>query len=833
MKNPIIEQENLELDRLIQEISQEGRKEKNTKNPLNDLFYWWTRKPLALSRASIILSILENQQDSKQFLSLDLEKRSFSYPIDSKKLKEIFPKLESIKILDPFAGSGNLIFESARLGMDTVAQDYNPLSYLILKSALEYPKKYSTLANDIKNYGEKLINITRDELSEYFGSDTVAFVWLWCVNCPHCGQKIPLTNNMWISRKQKLGFKIIPENNLDCKFELIQNISDDSAAKYTQKGGKAICIKCNNSLDYQNITESIKNNKERKLVFVKTDSQFRLATNNDIESFEKSQKYLDQYWQEFLDLKYIPQDEIKPDPRSGIRNYGINFWHQYFSKRQLLVFATLTRNIKKICQEIQDKEYKKVIATYLSFILGKHLDANSLGVHWHTGTENPEYTLSFRRTNFVFNHAEPNPFAQVRGNLYSILEDVVNSIKFCQESGVKSKVQLQSAFDLSKNGNFDLILVDPPNPNDIQFAEQSEFFYVWISQIVCEYYSEIPQKIPIDEDISDSPGRFGDRKIALSFYKKGLIKTMTEINSALKDDGLLLFYFSPSQNNAWNLLVDVLRDSKFRVTNLHSIHLENITNVMPQLGVDSLSTILITCRKDVLSQSVYYEDLVNQIENQIIARLDKFSLKELFSISINDLFVISFNKILQIVTKYCEIRTYEKQKEIDLDLLIEQIQKSTALYLFNRVSSKSVGVLGNQIAIYIFLKSFYHKITFEELDKLAKSFGVRKNYLETIKMIVREDEGFRLAKFDEFRVDERPHEIGSENIYSQICFCYQNIDKIKSKETKLEDFENFKKIEIFEVLKTLIQVKSVLGEFDEDMQKLNFLFEEFSKITQL
>ena len=828
MKKTVIEHENLELDRLIQEISQEGRKEKNAKVPLNDLFYWWTRKPLALSRASVILSVLEKQDDVKQFLKLDLEKRSFHYPVDISQLEKINPKLNSIKILDPFAGSGNLIFESARLGMDSHASDYNPLSYLILKGSLEYPKKYPTLAEDVKKYGEKLIENTKSDLSEYFDSKILAFVWLWCADCPHCGQNIPLTNNMWISRKQKLGFKIIPDENLNCKFELIKNITEQDASKYTQKGGKAICIKCNNSLDYQNITESIKNKKERKLVFLKTETEFRLANKKDLEQFENAQKYLEKNWQEFLDLKYIPQDKISPDPRSGIKNYGITIWHQYFSKRQLLVFATLIKNIKKICQGITDEEYQKVIATYLSFILGKHLDANSLGVHWHTGTENPEFTLSFRRTNFVFNHAEPNPFVKVRGNLYSILEDVVNSIKFCQESGAKSEIHLQSAFDLSSFSDFDIILADPPNPNDIQFAEQSEFFYVWMSKILCDYYPEIPEKIPIDEDISDSPGRFGDRKISLSFYEKGLKKTMSEINSALKDDGLVLFYFSASHAKAWNILVNVLRDSKFTVTNLHSIHLENITNVMPQLGVDNLSTILITCRKQLLKESVYYEDLISQIEKEIKKRLDALSLNELVSVSINDLFVISFNKILKTVTKYSEIRSYEKEKEIDLDLLIEQIQKITALYLFNRITSKSIGILGNQIGIHIFIKTFYDIIIPDELDKITKYFGIKRNYMETKNMIVKEKEIFRLARLDEFPIEEKASEISSENIYEQICFCYQNVDKIKSKNLRIEQLENFKKNEILDVVKLLIQIKSILSQFDEEMQKLNILLESIS-----
>ena len=155
MKKPIVEHENLDLDSLIQEISHEGRKEKNSRVPLNDLFYWWTRKPLSLSRASVLLSILENQSDTDSFLKLDLEKRSHTYPVDVSKLQKINPKLKSIKILDPFAGSGNLIFEPSRLQMDSHASDYNPLSYLILKSVLEFPQTYPSIADDVKKYGKK------------------------------------------------------------------------------------------------------------------------------------------------------------------------------------------------------------------------------------------------------------------------------------------------------------------------------------------------------------------------------------------------------------------------------------------------------------------------------------------------------------------------------------------------------------------------------------------------------------------------------------------------------------------------------------------------------
>ena len=43
----------------------------------------------------------------------------------------------NIKVLDPFAGTGNLMFPAAELGLDVTCSDYNPLAYLIEKASLD------------------------------------------------------------------------------------------------------------------------------------------------------------------------------------------------------------------------------------------------------------------------------------------------------------------------------------------------------------------------------------------------------------------------------------------------------------------------------------------------------------------------------------------------------------------------------------------------------------------------------------------------------------------------------------------------------------------------
>jgi len=49
---------------------------------------------------------------------------------------------ESPTLLDPFAGGGAIPLEATRLGCQAIANDYNPVAYLILRATCEFPQKY-------------------------------------------------------------------------------------------------------------------------------------------------------------------------------------------------------------------------------------------------------------------------------------------------------------------------------------------------------------------------------------------------------------------------------------------------------------------------------------------------------------------------------------------------------------------------------------------------------------------------------------------------------------------------------------------------------------------
>jgi len=64
----------------IVEIGEEAAKEKKGRSPIFNLHFWWARKPLVASRASLLTLLLPDNLESSQlsnFLGLEEKKRAY------------------------------------------------------------------------------------------------------------------------------------------------------------------------------------------------------------------------------------------------------------------------------------------------------------------------------------------------------------------------------------------------------------------------------------------------------------------------------------------------------------------------------------------------------------------------------------------------------------------------------------------------------------------------------------------------------------------------------------------------------------------------------------
>ncbi|MBT6647676.1 MAG: DUF1156 domain-containing protein [Thaumarchaeota archaeon] len=816
MKHAVIEDASVELLELFDEVSKEAKVEKNAIPPINKMIYWWTRKPLVVGRAMALASTLQNVDDVKQLLEpLNGKTRTYVYTPDVAKYAEkLVRDTKQIKVLDPFGGAGNLVLPAVQLGLDVTVSDYNPLAYLIERSVLEFPVKYGQkLVDDFTKYANQVIDKTREECGKFFQENHLVYLWCWCVKCPHCEQRVPLTNQMYIVKtsKKKIGVKFIPKNK-DFTVEIILNMSKEEGTKFTQKRGIAKCISCTNTIDHDSITEDISKRKDREIIAIQIQNHkgrdYILPNDEDKKIYKESLKYFESKRFEFEKDNLIPKEEITAT--DGFSNrlwpYNIKKWNEFFDERQLVVLCTFLKNTKLVCAQIKDPEYRGVIALYLAEILAKRVNVSGFGTLWDKTRETPQHALTLRQPRIVYNFAEVNPFVSVLGSFPNIVKNIFKGIVFAQSLKNFPKCRLKSVTN-SHDSKFDIIITDPPYGDDVQYGEMSEFFYVWVYRIMKDFFSELPMKVPLDEDFCESPGRFGNKKLASEFFEKGLKKSFVSMNDKLKDDGLLIVFFAHSSTEAWNQLLASIKEANFKVVSSYSIHTESISNVIAREKASFMSSIVVVCRKILEPSEAYFEDLIPQIEDKIKNMLKQIPDEKLLSLPITDLLIMVYGKVLEASTQHTELKSYQKDFTPDFETLIKDARSFIMKELVGKITGKSLNVIGPRMSFYLLIKVFHKGIIGgDDAIKISQTYDVDIKDLEKDQVVIKDKDVIRLYYLNENEMDYSPDNVEKSNLYQQLCYLAytadsRSLDKIPS----ILNHDNFRDEDLKQVISLLIK----------------------------
>ncbi|MEM0461822.1 MAG: DUF1156 domain-containing protein [Candidatus Caldarchaeum sp.] len=794
MEERIIESKSPELVGFWLEVSKEAKKEKVAAAvpPINKMLYWWTRKPLIVSRAVAAAATLPGKvciSHVKNLIGLNGDRRAYSTTVNAERYRRMVDlNADGLKVFDPFAGSGNLLFAVLELGLNCRGMDYNPVAYLIMKATLEYPAKFGPrLAEEVETYGNELIERTRTELERFYrrsGRSALHYLWVWCIRCPHCGQRVPLTNQMWLRRgvrkKTDVGYQIVSTEDGDFRVKVVYGIKPEEASRFTQKGGRAVCIRCGNAISYKQMTAGIAKDRDAEMIAVVVEGprgkEYEEVTDEDKRAYMEAERELERRWESSIESDLIPMETLKESELYTLTNYGFRHWYEVFNARQLLVMTTLLRNIRSIVSEIRDAELAKAVATYLSFMLCKHVDYNCVSVLWHVTNEQIAHALSMRRPSMIYNFAETNPFERTSGSLHSSLSGVVNGIRYATRLtnvGARPEVVWGSALNpqLFPRREYDVIITDPPYLDDVPYGELSDFFYVWLYRALRGHYPELPPPTPIDEDLVLSGGRFGgDSRLALSFYESGLQNSFVNIYNALKDDGLLVVFFAHSSTEAWDLLLRVLRKARFRVVSSYAVHTEMETNVLASGKTSFMSSIVVTCRKILEEKEEYFESLAPKIESEVKSLLESFSDQDLLEVPITDLLIMAYGKVLEVATQYTKLKSYKADFRPDFETLVSSARDYIMRHLVHRLVGMSPNALGPLASFAVVAKVFYGgNIPADEALKLAKAFGLdldslTRTYLKKAKGSV------EILHFDEVKLPESPDDLDKSDLYHQLLF---------------------------------------------------------------
>ncbi|MCP5495455.1 MAG: DUF1156 domain-containing protein [Leptospiraceae bacterium] len=591
------------------------------------------------------------------------------------------------KLIDPFSGGGSIPLEAMRLGCEVTANDYNPVAVFILKCTLEYPQKFygkqfplpdlglesdkgesqmqlhnssgkmGDLADHVELWGKWVLEQTKKEIGEFYpevdGKKTVAYLWARTVPCqdPNCGATIPLLKTLILcDKKDKLrALRLKP--NKDTKiveFEPYTPKDKSDIGKPIMSSANAQCPFCGTIVKTDYIKECGFNNllKEQMTCAIyqnNYDKEYRIPEKIETDTIEYVKDKLNEIKNK---ISFSIPNESFPYAGTPLTStffkvslYGLKTYSDLFTDRQLLSIMTFIKYGMIAKEQIEDHKYNhewiNSIYNYLILTINKLIDYNSTICFWRTSVEGTSSTFSRYALPITWDFIELNPFSEsiacYKDQLYSII-NVLRNLQI--KNDYTPKILNQSATDLDLK-NYDFCgVTDPPYYDAINYADISDFFYVWLKRMLVntelEYLTntelspkekELVVSLKNQKHIEALKGE----RLSKTEYEKGMALAFQKQSEILVEGGIFVVVFANKEPNAWETLVTALIKANFTITASLPIDTEK-GGGLRNFNQSALSTsIWMVCRKRAKDAGKgKHVQVIKEMKERITDRLHYF-----------------------------------------------------------------------------------------------------------------------------------------------------------------------------------------------------------------
>lgn len=807
----------IEVSFPVKEVSKESAKEKNIRHGhISTLHIWWARRPLASSRATSYAALIpapetpEEWEKKRQFI-IELSKweNSLNSHIIEKARKDILEANggKAPRILDPFAGGGSIPLEALRLGCEVYAGEYNPVATLILKSTLEYPQKYgkpvkkkikdrfgfekeievNPLLEDVKKWGEWVLKEAKKEIGRFYpededGSIPVGYIWARTIPCqnPSCGAEIPLMRQFWLARKDSKKIALFPYvEGREVKFKIVgdgyERMPENfDPSKGTVSRAVVTCPVCGCVVDADTTRRLFQEGKagQRMVAVVlhkpgTTGKRYRLATEKDVEIFKDAEKYLKEKRTKLMEewgIDPVPDEELDWNclKQRDVIRYGMLRWGDLFNSRQKLALITFTEKVrmayKKMVEEGYDEKYAKAAVSYLALTLDMTAAFTNVLARWENTSEAIKHLYSRQALPMLWDFVEANPFSKASGSFEAgekYYLKVLLHITQIQNSIIPTVTQ-SSATELPYPDNyFDAVLTDPPYYDNINYAELSDFFYVWLKRSIGDLYPELfmTPLTPKTKEIVSNPVRHGNERQAKKFFESMLKKAFKEIARVLKPNGVATVVYSHKSTSGWETLINSLLDSGLVPTASWPIDTEMKSRLLAKGNAALASSVYFVCRKIERKETGWLNEVKEEIKNHIHQKLEEL-WKE--GIGGANYFIAAIGSAIEIFGKYEKIMDYEGNI-VRADKLLEYVREIVTNNTVKQILHNGIaGELSPLTRFYLLWRWTYReaKVLFDDARKLAQSTGINLEKEWNKGFIIKEREFIRVLGPHERKIED-------------------------------------------------------------------------------
>jgi len=516
---------------------------------------------------------------------------------------------EDFTVLDPFLGGGTSLVEAAKLGAHCIGVDIDPVACFVAAMELtrSNPLAIQEEFDRIATVVEKKITALYQSSIDGVACDVVYYFWVDRISCPEClthsdGHPTYQMAYDTAASKQTLvcphcgaiSTRSIDANSFRCA-------SCDTFVDLLRPpvvAGRFCCPQCSASQTLHHLWRGgAVVPRMFALEHLRPDGTrgFAPVTDADLALYRRASRALAQTEHRLP----IPDALIPVQGRADRRPllYGYRRYREMFNDRQLYCLGLIAEQIK----QIENVPVRQGLALAFS----QSLATNNMFCG---------YAFGYRRLTPLFGvHSYRKISRPVEGNVWG-LPLGRGSFQNCVRAVIAGSEYMQAPFEYRYRGSkkpqrvpvasprthtlrpraarvlnqnseslaeipsksVDLILTDPPYFDNLSYSELSDFYHVWLREILGRHYCGNAQvHTPISGALFAGPRKLpGNRADARKTYLKSLTKILRECHRVAKDDARLIFTFHHRSDIAWVCLGTALLSAKFSVCTVFPVRSE-------------------------------------------------------------------------------------------------------------------------------------------------------------------------------------------------------------------------------------------------------------------
>ena len=572
-------------------------------------------------------------------------------------------------VFDPFAGGGAIPLEAARLGCRSFGNDINPVAHIIEKGSAEFPQKFgkpicyteseflnrygdkgltifnerklvkdtrgfylipNRLAFDVEFYVKQILASAEEEVGHLYpkdknGNKPIAYYWVRTAKCsnPSCGANVPMLKGFDLANTSSAKVSLVPHiQGTQINFT-IQN------KKSTEKGwnnrGVITCPCCGAITSIENIkSQSCSNGLHPRLLAIITENN---VGKNYFVPTKEEEAIITQK------LGNIEKPIGKMHRNSGGGDtfaWGFTNWADLFSERQLYVLNAFVRVYHEVTSTLPTDNYGTALKTMLALWLDRVvLLCTSFG-RWSPNVAAIVHLFGRQAIAMTADYPESNPFCSSSGSGLNQLDWVLRYIE--SESSSPFIASFLNASSGEKT-QFDpkslsAVVTDPPYYDAIAYADISDFFYIWLKQLIGEEFAlhfSTPQTPKSEECTALKHHHDGDEEKAKKHFENKLTEIFDAIEMQTSD--IVSIMFAHQSTEAWSTLCNSILAARMNITGSWPIDTEREVRMLALAGAALESSVTVACRPSERKGYGDYKSVKKDIERKVAEEVE--SLYEL------------------------------------------------------------------------------------------------------------------------------------------------------------------------------------------------------------